>query len=413
MPVGDRDVLKPLMRLSLILALTIAVATLTASASPSLTVGGAQLLYSDAQMPFTMDGSFATLKRDATTQFYWHTYGPTTYKYFGPITNPLQTLAPGWPKDISQMWNANGFAGNLWLVNLYKISGTTLLGFVHREGAGVGAPFAVGLGYSTNNGETWRYLGDILSPIDTNTNMTGVPYLIVGPYMYVYYNETNLGNSHQISVARAPLSEVLTAASSGTVSTWVKYSGDGLFNTNAFTGRGANIIGATQWFNGVGIVHTDAAHSTPLNKYMLLVSSESHGQLILYLSDDGVNWPGTDAVLIDQNTKAITGAACCMNQQYAAFVSQDPNASDDSLEVGADFWVIYPYKDWPNNYDYDELYRRHVTVGSPSAPTAPGSLQLSSLRRRHGSASPYGTRRGSDVPDRGLREASELWHRGG
>ena len=52
-----RNALKPFMRPWLILALILALATLTASASPSLTVGGAQLLYSDAQLPFTMDAA--------------------------------------------------------------------------------------------------------------------------------------------------------------------------------------------------------------------------------------------------------------------------------------------------------------------------------------------------------------------
>src|SRR5215471_9595452 len=119
MPVGDRDVLKPLMRLSLILALTIAVATLTASASPSLTIGDAQLLYSDAQMPFTMDGSFATLKRDATTMYIWHHSGPRTQKWFGPLDNPLQTLV--WDKDNPTMFTnfasipTTTGAKNLWL----------------------------------------------------------------------------------------------------------------------------------------------------------------------------------------------------------------------------------------------------------------------------------------------------------
>src|SRR5437867_1513131 len=123
-----RNALKPFMRPWLILALILALATLTASASPSLTVGGAQLLYSDAQLPFTMDGSFATLKRDSTTMYFWHTdfgSGTPNSKWFGPLNNPLQTNV--WFKTQDEMWS-NPPAGQLWLVNIYQVSGNTLLG---------------------------------------------------------------------------------------------------------------------------------------------------------------------------------------------------------------------------------------------------------------------------------------------
>src|SRR4029450_12972016 len=170
----QRDSLKPFMRLSLILVLTMAAATLTASASPSLTVGDAQLLYSDAQMPFTMDGPFATLKRDANTMYFWHTDAETTTKWIGTLTNPLQTLA--WSKSIEQgqVWRTtaagspNGIAGawpgpgDLWLYGVYKIDSTHLLGFVHREknGGGSGPPSSMGLAYSSDTGDSWTYLGD-------------------------------------------------------------------------------------------------------------------------------------------------------------------------------------------------------------------------------------------------------------
>jgi hypothetical protein len=401
MPIGrERDAVKPFMRLSLILTLTMAVATLTASASPSLTVGAVQQLYSDAQMPFTMDGSFATLKRDASTMYFFHSLGPQNFKYFGPLNNPLQTLV--WQKSLGAMWPTWGSRpGVPWLYNIYRVDATHLLGFIHHEFTNpFGPPYAIGLGYSSDNCDTWTYLGDVLKSQfdglhtdDTsfNGNMGGVPYLKVGPYFYIYYMEVlpDANGSHVgPSAARALVSEVLAAAAAGTTSTWMKYTGGGTWNANAFTGLGTAMFPATQWEDNRHLdAHTDAAHSTALNKYMIMFSNDNRGKLILFLSDDGVNWPASDAILLNttdgsngQPVRPATGGGF-MNQAYATFASLDPEASDDSLEVGANFTVYIPYKDWPNVYNYDELYRRQVTVGSPSMPAAPRSLQLSSLLR--------------------------------
>jgi hypothetical protein len=383
------------MRLSLILALTMAVATLTASASaPSLTVGGAELRYTDAQMPFTMDGSFATLKRDATTMFFWHsTTAEAQTKWIGTLTNPLQTLV--WAKDEAVAWKKNGFQGQFWLYNIYKISSTRLLGFVHRE---FGSPcfYGIGLALSVDvndnpdgNGDYWRYLGDIVRAqscqggnAGAGSNIGGAPYLIVGSYFYVYYNEfAAAGNRVGVGVVRALVSDVISAALSGTAFKWTKYSGGGVWNQDGYTGLAANVIPLR------GDVNSDAAHSNALNKYMLLVDTAGGGQLWLFLSDDGVNWPDANKVLVDSNTRNPTGYSgtnLYLSQFYSSFASLDPGASDDSLEVGANFTIFYPYKDWPNVYSYDELYRRQVTAGSPSMPAAPRSLQLSSLLRTAG-----------------------------
>ena len=373
MPIGrQRDALKPFMRPWLILALIMALATLPASASPSLTVGGAQLLYSDAQLPFTMDGSFATLKRDSTTMYFWHTdfgSGTPNSKWFGPLNNPLQTNV--WFKTQDEMWS-NPPAGQLWLVNIYQISGNTLLGFVHRE-----FPHAVGLGYSTNGGDNWIYLGDIILPQDPNRIVGGVPYLVVGPYFYAYYNEGGSGGVH--SVARAPVANVLTAAANGTVTTWQKYLGNGNWNSSALSGVGADILPDLP-FTFRADTHSDAAHSTALNKYMLLSNTDADGYLIMYLSDDGLNWPAADAIVVDQTTQ--TGPdGITYTQHYSTIASLDPGASNDSREVGASFTIYYPYKSGPPFYAVDQLFRRQVTVGSAPPPAAPRSLQLSSLLR--------------------------------
>src|SRR5262249_25126818 len=139
--------------------------TITSGGGGTIMIGAAQHLYTCNPaltatctptpglplMPFFMDGSFATLKRDTTTMFIWETLGPTTYKYFGPLNDPLQTNV--WVKDQSVLYmNPGAIVGCAWLYNVYKVDATHLLGFIHREsdcGAGTGT-FAIGLAYSAN-----------------------------------------------------------------------------------------------------------------------------------------------------------------------------------------------------------------------------------------------------------------------
>lgn len=338
----------------------------------TLTVGSPELLYADAQMPFTMDGSFATLRRDATTSFFWHadfSQDAAYSRWYGPLNNPLRTLVPGWPKTQAQMWNMQNLPGRPWLYNIYRVTANVLLGFLHMEATGgIGPPYAIGLGYSTDNGETWLYLGPIVKtqaqPSDwpftaTNIgNIGGAPYLVVGSYFYVYYNEWtralragDVVGDKWVGVARALVTDVLQAAASGTVVPWTKYSAMAGWVEHGLTGLGSNIIpdanGSTN-----SDVHTDAAFSPALNKYLLLWDNQALGDLFLYQSDDGVTWGSRVVVDAQHDGSTYMG--------YPAFVDQS-GISEDSHVVGSDFYVIYPRKTTAN-YSIDQLYRVHMTV---------------------------------------------------
>jgi len=367
------------MRPCLIVALIVAVATLTASASPSLTVGDPQLLYTDAQMPFTMDGPFATLTRDSNTFYLWHTDMAHNggQKWIGTLTNPLQTLV--WTKTQGQIWNnggadgsSNGFTGQFWLYNVYKVDSTRLLGFVHRE---FGSPswFAVGLAYSSDLGDTWKYLGDVIRPQRQNAgvqtgNVGGAPYLIVGPYVHIYFNEWPIGGGqydYWAGTARALFSDVLTAAANGTVVPFKKYS-NGAWTEDGLTGLGSDII---TFDNKEHDTCNDAAYNTALGQYMLLIDTQGGAESYMYLSTDGVNW---------NNRVTLEVAASGSGLFYASIV--DLNGASDHHTVGSNFVIFYPHKN-VFNYDDDQLYRVQATVGAPSTPGAPRSLQLSSLLR--------------------------------
>jgi hypothetical protein len=340
----------------------------------SITVDGmniyiyeAELLYNDSEIPFSMDGSFATLKKNSAELYYWeHSYG-ITYKYHGPLDDPLQTQ--DWEKPKTEVFDYNGKADpnktDIWIYNIYKRDNGDLLGFCHIEkydDTNVVVGFAIGLVYSTNNGDYWTYCGEIIKPQQDTVNVGGVPYLVVGDYFYVYFNEWPLNkNSKNISVARANMNDVLNAAAYKNVVSWKKYNSLA-WSQDGLTGVGSNIIpDITTRYD----VHSDAAYNRALDKYMLTVQTHSLGQLLLYTSIDGVNWE--NKIIIDETDEND------FIQAYSCFASLS-DATDDCREVGSEFYIIYPRKDHPDNYGYDELYRRLITIGFEKTPPPPTPL---------------------------------------
>ncbi len=319
-------------------------------------ISDAELLYNDNELPFTMDGSFATLKKSSTELYFWHNYGNTTYKFHGPLDDPLQTQ--DWAKTNTELFDYNGKANPdkdyIWLVNIYKRDNGDLLGFCHIEktvgGLGTDAEFAIGLIYSTNDGDYWTYCGEIIRPQKDTYNIGGVPYLVVGDSFFVYFNELpiNSMDDRRISVARADVNDVLNAAAAGQVISWQKYN-DGAWTQSGLFGLGSNIIPNWPWFD----VHSDAAYNTAIEMYMLTVQTGTLGQLLLYTSRDGVNW-GNKIIVDETDDNDFTTA-------YSCFASLS-DATDDCREVGSQFYIIHPRKDWPDYYDYDELYRHLVTI---------------------------------------------------
>ena len=322
---------------------------------PSLTVHDAELLYEDWEIPFNFDGSFATLKKSSTEFYYWHTWGETHYKYHGPLDDPLQTL--DWVKTASELINFNGKADpvtdRIMLYTIYKRDNGDLLGFCHIEKydfSNISYPeFAIGLIYSTNNGDDWTYGGEIIRPQTDTENIGGVPYLVVGDYFYVYFNERPINSPDRITgLARANLNDVLNAAASGNVTSWKKFN-SGTWIEDGLMGVGSNILPVAGFPYDV---HSDAAYDRTLNKYMLTVQTHNLGQLLLYTSNDGINWK--DQIVIDETDDNN------FIQAYSFFAGTE-NSTDDCREVGSEFYIFFPRKDWPDAYHYDEFYRRFIT----------------------------------------------------
>jgi hypothetical protein len=322
-----------------------------------------ELLYDNSEIPFDMDASFATLKKSSTEFYFWHTWGQTTYKYYGPLDDPLKTQI--WIKTNKELFDYRGKANPnydyIWINNIYERDNGDLLAFCHIEKnveTDVAIQYAIGLVYSTNNGDYWTYCGEIIRPQEDTDNIGGVPYLVVGDYFYVYFNEKPLNSGRRICVARANVNDVLNAAQYGEVIAWNKYD-SGTWSQDGLTGAGSNIILDINGYD----VHSDAAYNRTLKRYMLTL--QNSGQLFLYISTDGINWGNN---IIFDETDENDFIQCY--SFFAGFV----DASDDCREVGSEFYIIYPRKDWPNHYDYDELYRRLVTIGYETNPPPPRPL---------------------------------------
>lgn len=255
-------------------------------------------------------------------------------KFLGTLDEPLKTIV--WSKDQKSLFVGSipMRDGNFWIVNAY-IHNKDVLAFVHVENAenssGYGGPgkSRIGLAWSANGGDSFVFLGYIISPYNDSMpfNIQGAPYIIKDGYFYVYFHDTS-----GLTIARAPFDEVISAAKSGKVSPWYKYNGREGFTSNALGGPSKRI--------GVdGISHTDAACSSYNNKcYLLLTRMNWKNQdtwVRLFESNDGVNWAYKTTVVQEKASDVKHG------YQYASIVNIDGR---DNGIVGSKFY-IYCNKD--------------------------------------------------------------------
>jgi hypothetical protein len=271
------------------------------------------------------------LRRDANTLDLFHSGGcGGHYRFTGPLSAPLQSVRANFPKSTGQLFvNAGNFPGELWLYRIYKIDNNGhLLGFIHHEFAQAhgcyDGPYRGGIAYSSNNGDTWTYLGDVFGPYhpcyDPNCNGTGTAtgtVAIVGQYFYWYFTEwgpnAQTEDRYGISVLRAPVAEVVAAAQVGQTSPWFKYSGGGNFTGNPFTGVGVPVLPANQFVTTNVMEPMNVTHSNALGKYIMLQFTYGRGGGVMAFSTDGLNWPASEVIqLAADDVAGPDRAAPCM-----------------------------------------------------------------------------------------------------
>ena len=244
-----------------------------------VTIGPRELVRTRDAMPFVMDGSLPTLRRDAKTWFFYHSvdWGKNNGKFCGTPSDPFQTKV--WQKDRDQMYDLNGWYADvhhagLWLTNIYQLDDGHLLGVVHVElhyqapSVYQGEDYAIGVVYSIDGGDRWTYCGEIVRPQNSKHNVGGTPLLVVGDHLHVYFNDHGPGG-RKLAVARARISDVQAAARNHTVTTWRKYR-DGSWNEDGLTGLGSAVLPDGEIGGGhPADLHADAAYNRAVGLYMI------------------------------------------------------------------------------------------------------------------------------------------------
>ena len=332
-------------------------------------IGKAELIYTEDEIPIRYDGSLSTLRRDGEMYFF-HSFGcrlePGGKRrsrhswHKGPPEDPLKVHVSS--KTEEEFWDYNGhyqdYAVGLWVLGIYVCPGGALLAITHAElnksRKRADQRVALGLGYSTDRGASWTYCGEIVRPADPRQNIGGGPYIIVGEFIHVYYNDviSAPGSRRRKSIqcaARARLDTVIAAAARHEVTPWHKYR-DGKWDLPGLSDKpGEDLIPTIV---GGEDLHADAAYCTALKKYLLTVQTHRAGKLLLFSSPDGVDW-SLEATL-DQNSDGAM-------QPYSSFVDFD-GPSADCHSVDGDFHIYFPRKGPGQEYDY--MYRRRVTIVS-------------------------------------------------
>ena len=177
----------------------------------------------------------------------------------------------------------------------------------------------IGLAYSQDNGDSIIDLGEIIQaevPIDQYISkgfgaieVQGGP-IVVAPdgYFYVFFNEHSLAGQYVgISVARAPISEVVAAARNGELSQWMKYY-NGSWNQVGMGGLGSRVVNPLPY---TWITWCDAAWNRYLNKFVMICSISMYDSKGVFTGDtalayassaDGIQWdPMTVLTLYPEN----------------------------------------------------------------------------------------------------------------
>lgn len=312
--------------------------TITVS-SPTLVIPHADIDRVASSFGGWLDAPLATVQLGGA-QYWLKSDSFKMAKVQGTLEAPFGTIV--WNKTTSDVFSvlpvlpvADGTRRGYWIVNTYQAP-DGILAFVHIEHPRNPTPTTydtgktrIGLAWSSDGGDHFTYLGDILSPYTdpATSNIQGSPYIVKDGYFYTYFtDDACVGWESGNAVARAPVADVLSAARQGQVTQWNKYYNGGW--QSAGLGGNCSSIGAP------GITHSDAAFSTYTGKYYLITSRMNWGGqdtwLKLYESSDGVTWTLKKTIVQEPASAVQRG------YQYTSIVN---TAGSDNGIVGKTFYI--------------------------------------------------------------------------
>jgi hypothetical protein len=262
------------------------------------------------------------------------------------LRNPDPAVNPSYPSydymgggPVYKVPDGMPGAGNLLMVYHAEINTVTTQSFYS----------VLALAASTDNGMSWTDLGEIIRVNqayrkDLDGYDIGDPPLVASPdgkYFYIYFRDwlangtTHWGNTITlVSVARAPIAEVLAAAFSDSprAASFEKYyAGD--WGLEPGIGGYSSDLNPRAPYSG----ELQVAYNADLQRYVMIIGE---GVLFAYAeSTDGLHW--TSPVLIHQ----FTG-------QPNTYVMPVGTGNDPRI-LGKQFYLFYTYGGsggWPSNY---------------------------------------------------------------
>lgn len=327
-----------------------------------------ELVKTDAQLgEFTLDGSFVPLRQSDGTWHFFHTsYSekPNFHRFVGTPEDLFQG-------DLLYDMDYNGYCcaegSGVWIMSAYKYDDGLLVGFCHREllhhtDPAFGNCFFVGLAVSHDGGNSWKYMGDIVSNVLNGgafkANMGGVPLLIKDGWFHIYFNDADRDMVPRISAARMKIDETRECLLQGTLPKVYKYTGSGIWKTDPMKCAGAAVL------PDVGFrpdAHSKGVYCKALDRYLLTMQTNAEARLLLFISKDCERFD--EHIILDVAEEGV------QMQPYSFFMATDGDCSDDMNVVGSEFYIYYPRKGTRirdpkeyGDYGYDDLYRRKVTI---------------------------------------------------
>lgn len=150
----------------------------------------------------------------------------------------------------------------------------------------------IGMAYSTDGGSTFTDLGRIITPnapynpSGFTVDVMGAAYYLKDGYIYVTFKDRmSDGVFNNLAVARASISDIITAAESGNVASWMKYYNNS-FSEAGIGGKSQNI------FNYPSTIYwLDIIYLSSISKYTMVYTSGADPTFqFISTSSDGINW---------------------------------------------------------------------------------------------------------------------------
>lgn len=331
-------------------------------------IAPAELVKSDEQLgEFTLDATFVPLRNpDGSYTFLNTSFSekPNFHRFIGTPEDIFQK-SELYDMDYNGYYCAEG--SGVWIMSAYQYPDGMLAGFCHREllhntDPAFGNCFFIGLAVSYDGGKSWKYLGDIASNAlnggAIKANMGGVPLLVKDGCFHIYFNDYDAAGLHRITAARMEIEETRACLQEGKLPRVLKYTGSGIWKTDAMKCTGASIL------PDVGFrldAHSKGVYCKALDRYLLTMQTNAEARLILFFSKDCEHFD--EYIILDVAEEGL------QMQPYSFFMSTDGDCSDDMNVVGREFYIYYPRKGVrmgnPKalyDYGYDDLYRRKVTI---------------------------------------------------